>query len=36
VQKQKLHAQYEQLDPFELKEQIEKKLKTVFDKACVR
>jgi hypothetical protein len=35
-QQHKLQAQYQQLDPFELKEQIEKKLKMVFDKACVR
>ena len=35
-QKQKLRSQYQTLDPFELKEQIEKKLKTLFDKARVR
>ena len=36
VQKQKLRSQYQQLNPFTLKEQIEHKLKTVFDKARVR
>jgi hypothetical protein len=32
-QKDKLRAQYVKLNPLELKEQIEQKLKLVFDKA---
>ena len=35
-QKEKLRTQYQTLDPFDLKEQIEKKLKSVFDMARVR
>jgi len=35
-QKDKLRAQYQQLNPFDLKEQIEQKLKLVFDKARAR
>jgi len=35
-QKDKLRAQYQQLNPLELKEQIEQKLKLVFDRARVR
>ena len=34
--KDKLRAQHQQLDPFDLKEQIEQKLKLVFDKARAR
>jgi transposase len=34
--KQKLSHQYQQLNPFELQEQIEQKLKTVFNKANAR
>lgn len=35
-QKEKLQAQYQRLNPFELKEQIEEKLKWVLDKARAR
>lgn len=35
-QKDKLRAQYQQLNPFDLKEQIEQKLKLVFNKARAR
>jgi len=35
-QKQRLRAQYQQLNPFDLKEQVEQKLKLVFDTARVR
>jgi hypothetical protein len=35
-QKDQLRAQHQQLNPFDLKEQIEQKLKLVFDKARVR
>ena len=35
-QKDRLRAQHQLLNPLDLKEQIEQKLKLVFDKACVR
>jgi hypothetical protein len=35
-QKQKLEAQYQQLNPFRLKEQLEQKLRLVFDRARAR
>jgi len=35
-QKEKLRARYQQLNPFDLKEQVEQKLKLVFDKARPR
>ena len=35
-QKQKLHSQFQQLNPLRLKEQIEQKLKRVFDQAQAR
>ena len=35
-QKQKLQSQFQQLNPLRLKEQIEQKLKMVFDKARAR
>ncbi len=35
-QKERLQAQYRQLNPLKLKEQIEQKLKIVFDQACIR
>jgi myo-inositol catabolism protein IolC len=35
-QKAKLRAQYQPLNPFELKDQIEQKLKLLFDRARAR